>query len=80
MTRPEIEDFASATMPGRSTAKDFPTFKPADKQQGFRFGDVKNFTIHFSLFKLDVLTNPLRDRMVWINHPKTLSFISLSPC
>src|SRR5699024_1689217 len=69
VTWPEIKYLSPATVECRSTSKHFSTFKPTDKYKLIWCWYIKMFSIHFFFFQFDILTDSLRDRMRWIDHP-----------
>src|SRR6478735_2618205 len=72
VARAEVEDLAGAAGIAATTAKHLASLEPRNEDECFRLRDVEVLAVHLLPFHLDVLADPLDDRMSGRDHPEPL--------
>ena len=78
MTWLEVENLTVATSVGNTGAKHFASLEPRDKDEFVRLRDVEPLTVHLLMLDFEILSDPLRDRVIGIDVPNTFALANFS--
>src|SRR6478735_8061038 len=72
VSRPKVEDLARAALVAASAAEYLAPLEPGNEDERLRLRNIEMLAVHLLFFHLDVLADPLDNRMAGRNDPEPL--------